>query len=132
MRTIAMEQPQDEQPGIEITGPAQIKSFLTFLAEQGQGAVASELSEGLRELTEAMAEHFDKFRGKVKGELKVKIKFVLEKGIFTIDTDYEVKRPAAPTNRTPMWLGNDGNLQTENPKQLRMPFTGLPGGKAHA
>jgi len=118
------------RPEVEVLSPQPTKSFLQFLAEQGQGAVANELSQRLRDLTEAIEMHFEQFRGKVKGELSLKIKFTLERGMYKVDVEYEQKNPKAPANTTVMWIGQDGNLQTSNPKQLAMPFSGIPGGKA--
>lgn len=129
----AMEQDREDdarRPEVEVLSARPTKSFLQFLAEQGQGAVANELSTRLRDLTEAIEMHFDQFRGKVKGELNVKIKFTLERGMYKVDVEYEQKNPKAPANTTMMWLGRDGNLATENPKQLNMPFSGITGGKA--
>jgi hypothetical protein len=101
------------------------KSFLAFLAEQGQGAVVSELSDRLRDLTEAIEMHFEHFRGKVTGEINVKMKLILEGGAYKVITEYTVKAPKAPANGTIMWLGPDGNLATSNPRQLAMPFRGV-------
>jgi hypothetical protein len=98
------------------------KSFLTFVAEQQSGTVAAELSEKLRDLTEAIEMHFDKFRGKVTGEISLKFKLVLEGGAYRVITEYTVKPPKAPVGNTIMWLGRDGHLQARDPRQLAMPF----------
>jgi hypothetical protein len=109
-------------PEPEIQSPNQPKSFLAFLAEQQGGVVANELSKELRELTEAIEDHFDHYRGKVSGSIGVSLKLTLEGGIYRVDCEYAVRRPKVPVASTIMWLGNDGNLATNNPKQLNLPF----------
>lgn len=118
---------QLEHDAIEITNPSQPKSILTFIAEQQGGAVASELSKELRELTEAIEDHHDHFRGKVSGSIAVQFKITLENGVYTVDSEYAVRRPKVPVARTIMWLGNDGNLATNNPRQLNLPFSAVKG-----
>lgn len=118
---------QTEREAIEVTNPMQPKSFLTFIAEQQGGVVAAELSKELRELTEAIEDHHDHFRGKVSGSIAVQFKITLENGIYMIDSEYAVRRPKVPVARTIMFLGNDGNLGTNNPKQLNLPFTAVKG-----
>ena|ERR1051326_8832053 len=98
------------------------KSFLVFLAEQSQGQVVEELSRELRNLTEAIEMHFDRFRGKVTGEIGVKLKITLEGGAYKVVTEYAVKAPKAPASGTIMWLQADCSLATHNPRQLAMPF----------
>lgn len=117
-----------ERPDMEIEPPHTNvpKSFLSFMAEQGQGAVVSELSEKLRDLTEAIEMHFEHFRGKVSGEINLKFKITLEGGAYKVTTEYVVKPPRAPASGTIMWLGGDGNLATTNPRQLAMPFWQRP------
>lgn len=102
------------------------KSFLSFLAEQGQGQVVSELSERLRDLTETIEHHFEQFRGKVTGSIDLKLNITLEGGAYKVVTEYTVKPPKAPASGTIMWLGNDGNLATSNPRQLQMPLGAAP------
>lgn len=108
----------------EIIPPiGQPKSFLVWLGEQRRGAVVAELSGALRDLIEAMEAHHDHFRGKVSGSISLNFKITLESDVYTVDTTYSVSRPKAPAAKTIMFLGHDGNLATENPKQLQMPFT---------
>ena len=107
----------------EIISPApQPKSFLAFLAEQEGGSVVQELSKELRELTEAVQDHFDHFRGKVSAKMTLNVSLKLENGAFKVETSYSVSRPKAPPSGTIMWMGHDGNLQTSNPKQMQMQF----------
>lgn len=112
-------------PDIEIEPPSQPRSFLTFLAEQQSGALVSELSKELRDITEAIEEQFDQFRGKVTGSLTINVKLTLEKGIYRVDIEYASRRPRAPAASTIMWLGRDGNLNTQNPNQLNLPFSSV-------
>ena len=111
------------RPEPEIQQPNQPKSFLAFLAEQQGGVLAAELSKELRDLTEAIEDHFDHYRGKVEGGLAISFKITLEGGVYRVDAQYASKRPKAPAASTIMWLGNDGNLATSNPKQLNLPFS---------
>lgn len=119
MRAVAKETPEAEIHPPQTNVP---KSFLTFMAEQKSGAVVSELSEKLRDLTETIELHFDQFRGKVSGEINLKFKLTLEGGAYRVITEYTVKPPKAPLANTIMWLGKDGSLQARDPRQLSMPF----------
>jgi len=113
-----------EKPEAEIQPPNTNvpKSFLSFMAEQQNGAVVSELSEKLRDLTEAIEMHFDQFRGKVTGEIGIKFKLTLEGGAYRVITEYTVKPPKAPLANTIMWLGKDGGLVARDPRQPGLPF----------
>lgn len=119
----------NETPRAEIHPPHTNvpKSFLAYLAEQQNGDVVAELSEELRGLIEAIETHYEKFRGKVSGELKLALRLTLEKGVYRVRTTYETRRPRAPEGETVMWLGPGGSLQTNNPKQLQMPFRPVAG-----
>jgi hypothetical protein len=108
-----------------IIDKAQPKSFLVFLADQQNGVVINELSRELRDLVEAIENHFEHFRGKVSGSLSVSFKLTLENGVYRVDTTYTSSRPKAPPAGTIMWLGRDGNLAAQNPRQLSMPFTAV-------
>lgn len=103
------------------------KSILAFLAEQDSGQIVSDLSDELRDLTEAVEMSFSKYHGKTKGELNIKISLTLERGAYNVDVDYSAKRPKPVTARTIMWLGDGGNLETSNPKQMTMPFSTVNG-----
>ena len=109
---------EKSQPEIENQHTDMPKSFLSYLAEQQGGAVADELSIAMRDLIENIEMHFEKFRGKVKGEIVVSLKLTLDRGNYKFEAEYKVKAPQAPKGETIMWLGPDGNLHTNNPKQL--------------
>jgi hypothetical protein len=96
------------------------KSFAQFLVEQSSGQVHAELSDKLRDLVEAMEMHFNKFPGKTEGEIGVKFKLVLDRGVYKVKTEYTVKHPKAPVAETIMWLGQGGDLVPNNPRQLTM------------
>lgn len=119
----------DEKPEVEVLHPRQPKSFLAYLAEQGNGELVAELSKHTADLIEDMREHYDRFRGKTEGEITVKLKFSIggktPTGGYQIDGEYTVKRPKAPGTRTLMWL-DQGNLATANPRQIVMPLGGQP------
>jgi hypothetical protein len=65
---------------IEVMAPQQAKSFLSVLAEQGNGHVVSEMSRELHALIESIEQHYERFRGKVAGSLALTMKFTLENG----------------------------------------------------
>jgi hypothetical protein len=102
------------------------KPYAQFLIDQQGGAVHSELSEKLRDLVEAIEMHFNKFPGKTEGEIKISHKIVLDRGAYKVTTKYEIKTPKAPQADTIMWLGQNGDLQSTNPKQLTMGFGDKP------
>lgn len=108
---------------IEVMAPQQAKSFLSVLAEQGNGHVVSEMSRELHALIESIEQHYERFRGKVAGSLALTMKFTLENGAYKVETSYATSRPKAPAAGTIMWVDRDGNLGTANPRQLSMPFT---------
>jgi hypothetical protein len=110
--------------------PPQPKSFLVFLGEQQNGTVVNELSRELRQLVEAIEDHFDRYRGTVSGTLSLNFKVTLDGGAYKIETTYTSSRPKAPPAGTIMWLGRDGNLATQNPRQLSM-FATVDRGDAH-
>lgn len=116
---------------VQIDTPTQPKSFLAFLAEQKNGAVANELSKELRDLVEAIEMHVDHFGGgKVSGSLSINIKIVRDSGAYKVEMEYAVRRPKVPAASTFMWMGTDGNLATNNPRQLNLPFSHVTGGAA--
>lgn len=102
------------------------QSILSFLAEHRSGDTAVALGQELRDLVEALETHFNDFRGKVTGELNIKIKLVLENGVYKAIIISKTKRPDAPEAVAPMWLQSDGSLRTHNPRQLTMCFAGKP------
>lgn len=102
------------------------KPFSAFLMEQQSGAVHAELSEKLRDLVETIEMHFNKFPGKTDGEIGLKFKFTLDRGVYKVKTEYTVKNPKAPAAETIMWVGPNGDLQSNNPRQLTMGFGDKP------
>lgn len=106
------------------------KSFLAFLAEQDSGMVVEELSEDLRNATEAVENHVATYHGKATAELTVKVKLTLERGVYKVSVEHATKLPKAPASSTMMWLGVDGNLGQNNPKQMSMPFATVGRGAA--
>lgn len=137
MRTMTDQTKEDGQdaprPQIEIESPAEgeLGYFLRFLMDQREGEVVAELSEKLRDLTEAVEMHFDRFRGKSEAELSVKIKLGINRGQYGIKVEYTAKPPKAPPAETAMFLGAGGYLTKNNPRQLAMPFNAKGGSNGH-
>jgi hypothetical protein len=105
----------------EILSNAQ-PNFLTFLNAQKNGDIVLELGRATRDLLQDIMEHHNWVSGTVSGEVNIKIKITREDAIYKVDTTYDIKRPQPPPARTIMWMGMDGNLKTQDPRQLTMTF----------
>jgi hypothetical protein len=93
-------------------------NFWGWLREHKQGALHSELSEALAEVTNAVLEH-----GKV-GSLTLKISVAPTKDGITVfvSDDLTVKAPQADRGGSIMFADHDGNLTRRDPRQLEMPM----------
>lgn len=89
------------------------RSFGDTLGDLGRGSVYEELGLGLSDLASAVREH-----GKV-GELTLKLKPVGE-GQVTVETALAVKAPQPPRPSTIMFVGKDGSLMRQDPRQQTM------------
>jgi hypothetical protein len=81
------------------------------------------------EITDVLATLKDLTQGrpkaKAKGEVTLKLKFVVEGSTLTVDQDISSKRPKMPTASSLYWVTDDGSISTEHPQQSDM-FTSGP------
>lgn len=96
------------------------KSFASFLSTLEDGRFHADLSEELRKLNYTMRQNGMAHNGKVKGEISLNIKFVLDDGLFHIKTDYSVKRPKRNRPKSVAWGTRGFNFAPSNPNQLEM------------
>jgi hypothetical protein len=96
------------------------QNLAQLLAMLDEGDLLHEASRDLRELVSTMTNHMIEHGGPVKGEMSLKIKFSLDKGVFSLGGEHKVTAPKSPRGKTIMWTDGKGNLTLHNPKQYQM------------
>ncbi len=104
----------------EILKSEPTRSFSWVVQQIQNGDLHEELGDALREINMALVDHVQEFGGKPKAKLKIAINFHLDKGIFFITADYEVKKPARPAHGSIMYGTPGGNFSVDNQRQLQM------------
>lgn len=100
------------------TQEEQARSFQQVLMEMNRGELNARLSEELKHIGETLSEHAASV-GRAKGELAIKLKFVLEAGgQVAILPEITVKLPKAIHATSFMWLSPGNNFVGEDPRQL--------------
>jgi|14_taG_2_1085336.scaffolds.fasta_scaffold00306_19 hypothetical protein len=99
----------------EISKPT--KSFATFLTTLEDGRFNDAISEELRALSERLYLHSINYGGKPKGKITIDIELLQNDGIFDIKSNYKVKNPDKPRQRSIAWTDENHNLLPSNPKQ---------------
>lgn len=99
----------------------QIRPFADWLAEQRGGVAASEASEALNELLEAVMEH-----GKA-GDLTlvVHVKPAGTGAVFVVD-EIRLKKPQPEKAAALYFVDDDHNLSRHDPRQQRLPLREVP------
>lgn len=101
------------------TVPARVLPFALFLQDHRQGALHTELSEGLRELS-ARCTEMDK-----PGELILRVRLEPKSDGLMIVTDDVVLKPPKGVRPSAFYFADgDHNLTRDNP-QLALPLDGL-------
>ena len=93
------------------------RSFSAFLGMLEDGTLNDELSKELRDLNAEMNNHALNYGSKAKGKVTLNIEFVLEKGVFQIQSKYKVDKPKAPRLMSIAWSTPGNNFTPHNPKQ---------------
>lgn len=96
------------------------KSFATFLTTLEDGNFNDVLSDELRDLSEAIYLQSANYGGKPKGKITITIDLQENDGIFDIRSNYSVKKPIIPRQRSIAWTDENHNLVPSNPKQKDM------------
>lgn len=95
------------------------------LAQLEDGSFHDEASEELRKLSLKLKEHAEN-NATAKGKLVITLDLVVDKGLLLIVPNLEVKSPRARRKSSVMWISEQGNLSTDNPKQPSLFPRALP------
>lgn len=99
------------------------RSFSVFLTKVGEGDCEQQLSQEMQTLMKAVIAQAKAQSKAVTGTLSLTLSFAGE-DTGVVNVRYEIKRkepkPRRPTSV--FWIGRDGNVVDENPKQKRLPF----------
>lgn len=95
-------------------------TFAQFVQMMEDGELHAELSNALHKINADLNQHLIDFGGKPKGKLSININFVLEKGVFEISGDYDVKLPKPPRGKTVAWSTPDHRFTPQNPRQMQL------------
>lgn len=100
-----------------------LRDATTIIGVLDHGDVAADLGrEILETLADLKEQSGDRPKVKVKGEVTLTLKLVVETGTVIIEADIKSKRPRKARGGSYFWL-IDGALSTEHPKQADM-FSG--------
>lgn len=102
--------PNDEGP----------RAFARFISELNDGDAHVELSAELRRLCLLLDQRAA--GGKAKGELDLKLKFEIERGIIQARYEIKLKEPDKKRAGDVFFLTKGKNLTREKPKQLGLPL----------
>lgn len=94
--------------------------FAEFITDLSHGSVNQRLTEDLAQVVEAVQE-----TGRV-GELTIKLNVKLEGGMAVVNTEIKSKAPRAPLPGTMFFVGNNGSLHREDPRQTKMKSLDAP------
>jgi hypothetical protein len=115
----AMSEVRDQQ---EEVIPGKSPAFSHFIARFAGGQVNHELTEALDQVAVALNQHFQDFRGTPKGEIKLTLKFKLEKGSVAALADIAVKLPKAPESGAIFYIDAANHFSEDDPRQITMGF----------
>ncbi len=96
------------------------QTFNQFLGGLEDGNLINDMTEKMRDLVSDMENHVLNYGGKVSGEIALKLKFNLTKGVFEIEPNLSVKSPIPPRGKSIMWPAGKGKLSPHNPAQMQM------------
>lgn len=105
------------------------RSFAVFTANLGGGNLNKDASAELQKVLEKLRDEADYFNIKVKGSLKLELKFSLDPlGVLQVDHDVSSKLPKRKRPTATAWLTKGGNATFEHPKQMKLGIRGVARG----
>lgn len=91
--------------------------FIEFLERHEDGALPHELTDRMRELTQALVRIQRQGFEKVKGRMLITIDMVNTMGQIDVQASVKLKMPVAPRLRARYFPTKEGDLSETNPKQ---------------
>lgn len=104
------------------------RSFSVLLTGLDDGTVRAELSEKLHAMVSELYQRSTTEDRKLRGELALKLKVDVRKGVADVTADVDVKLPRRKREPTTVWVTKGGNLSTEVPRQEKLPLREVPAG----
>lgn len=98
----------------ENSTPYETPDFAEFITDLAHGNINQKLTEALAEVTDAVEE-----TGKA-GELTIKFQVRKEGKMAVVAVDVKKKVPEHPLHDTLFYIGDNGELLREDPRQLRL------------
>ena len=99
------------------------RSFAVLLAELEDGALLTDLTAAVKEITEELESVSLRKGGQaVKGLLTLKLAITAKDGVIEIIPDVATKTPAMSRRRSIFWRGKDGLLVRSDPNQPDLPL----------
>ncbi len=92
------------------------------------GDANREASEELHKLIETLQKDADLRNAVSKGRMVIKIAASVDpRGVVTFGWDIERREPKPPRTGGVMWIGKDGQLTPQNPRQEKLPLYEVAG-----
>jgi len=95
--------------------------FVDLLRQMEQGALLHDATDRLRELVRAI-EQAQVGGGRPKGTFTLSLEVVNESGVMIVRGAITLKKPQRPRPRAVFFATQDGDLTTDNPRQLGLPL----------
>lgn len=96
------------------TAPYEAPDFAEFITDLAHGDINQKLTEALAQITTAVED-----TGKV-GELTLKLHVKKEAKMAAVSVDFKVKVPSHPLRGTLFYIGANGELLREDPRQMSL------------
>jgi hypothetical protein len=113
---------KEQEPVVEQSIAGKGMSFNYFLATIQGGDLHAELTTQLHDLGAALSQSLQDYGGIPKGEINLKLKFRLEKGVVHVLADRSMKLPKVPEAGTLLFIDSANNFVQDNPRQMNMGF----------
>ena len=99
------------------------RSFAVLLGELEDGALLTDLTAAVKEITEELEAVSQRKGGQaVKGLLTLKLAITAKDGVIEIIPDVATKTPTMSRRRSIFWRGKDGLLVRSDPNQPDLPL----------
>jgi hypothetical protein len=97
------------------------QKFCEYVEELGHGEIHRELSERLLEVTQSIRDITVSERGKVKGELTLKLSFTGEGSGMQVKGEIKIKKPKFELGTAYMFIDDEtGHQVSEEPRQQKL------------